>query len=310
MPLVTHAEFTAGGRPQGGSIREDLQDFISNVTPRDVPVLANLRQVGVAGGYVEWQQDTLASRAVNAHIEGVAASDQALTTPSRLSQHVQTFASWGYVSDRQRNVTHAGMADMFAYQERKKFLQFRNDIEHAIHRGSSVSGGTAAAPQFAGLLNISGTLLTVSSGITLTESVFNDHLQLFYDYNTNPSQVYGGPFVKRTAAGYTSNVTRNIQASERKQVFRIDFYDSDLGLLEIMMSRDQIQAATRTTDGANSFVILDPEQIQTGWLQRSRVEQLARDGLRDRFQISAEVTLIYRSPYAIGGATNIRPNIS
>lgn len=88
MPLLTHAEFTSGGRPQGGSIREDLQDFIANTTPRDVPLLAQLRQVPVSGGYVEWLKDTLASRAANAWVEGVAATDVALTTPSRLYNHV------------------------------------------------------------------------------------------------------------------------------------------------------------------------------------------------------------------------------
>jgi hypothetical protein len=50
--------------------------------------------------------------------------------------------------------------------------------------------------------------------------------------------------------------------------------------------------------------------LQTGWLQRIKSERISRDGLRERFQISAEVTLIYRAPEAINGASNVRPNIS
>jgi hypothetical protein len=310
VPLVTHAEFTSGGRPQGGSIREDLQDFVANVSPRDVPLLAQLRQVKVSGGFVEWQQDSLASRAANAWAEGVAATDQALTTPSRLYNHVQTFATFGYVSDRQRNVEHAGFTDMLLYQERKKFLQLRNDIEHALHRGSAASGTTNVAPQLDGLLNISSTLVSDHSGVTLTEIVFNDILQRSFDYETEPRQAYVGPLLKRTVSGYTTNVTRNIDASRRRQILGIDIYDSDFGTIEIVKSRDQLNAATATTDTANSVMVIDPEMLQTGWLQRIKSERISRDGLRERFQISAEVTLIYRAPEAINGASNVRPNIS
>ena len=31
---------------------------------------------------------------------------------------------------------------MLSYQERKKFLEFKNDVEHALHRGSAASGTT------------------------------------------------------------------------------------------------------------------------------------------------------------------------
>lgn len=51
---VTWQEFDSGGRPQGGTIREDLQDFIANVSPQETPLLSGLRQVRVQSGYVEW----------------------------------------------------------------------------------------------------------------------------------------------------------------------------------------------------------------------------------------------------------------
>lgn len=239
----------------------------------------------------------------------MAASDQALTTPSRLFNHVQTFASWGFVSDRQRNVEHAGMADMMLYQERKKFMELRNDLEHALHRGSAASGETDVAPQLDGLLNISGTLISDHSGVTLTEIIFNNILQRNYDFQTEPAQAYCNAFLKRTISGYTTNVTRNVDASRRRQILAIDQYDSDFGTVEVLKSRDQLISADATADTANSVVIIDPEFLQTGWLQRVRSERLARDGLRDRFQISAEMTLIYRAPEAINGASNVRPLI-
>jgi hypothetical protein len=275
-----------------------------------VPLLAQLKQVPVSGGYVEWLSDTLASRAANAWVEGVAATDIALTTPSRSFNHVQTFAKFGFVADRQRNVDHAGMSDMLLYQERKKFLETRNDIEHALHRGSAASGTTDVAPQLDGLLNISSTLISDHSGVTLTESVFNDILQRTFDFETEGTQAYVGPYLKRTISEYTTKVTREIPASARQQILAIDTYSSDFGMVEILKSRDQLTAASATADTANSVVVIDPAFLATGWLQRVRSERLARDGLRDRFQISAEVTLIYRAVQAINGASNVRPNIT
>lgn len=240
----------------------------------------------------------------------MAATDPALTTPSRSYNHVQTFAAFGYVSDRQRNVSHAGLDDMLTYQELKKFLWLRNCIEHALHRQSGASGTTDVAPQLIGMLNVSGTLLSDHSGVTLTESVFTDIMQRSYDYEVEPSQVYCGPFIKRTISQFNTKVTRNIDAAEKRQILRVDEVDTDFGAVDVMTSRDQLYPAAKTTDSANSFVILDPSLLQTGWLQRVRRERLSRDGLRDRFQISAELTLIYRTPYAINGATNCRPYIT
>lgn len=202
------------------------------------------------------------------------------------------------------------MADMLMYQERKKFLEARNDIEHALHRGSAASGTTDVAPQLNGLLNISSTLVSDHSGVTLTESVFNDVLQRSFDYSVEPRQAYVGPLLKRTISEYTTKVTRNVEATARQQILAIDTYSSDFGVIEVLKSRDQLNAASKTTDAANSVIIIDPEYLATGWLQRVKSERLARDGLRDRFQISAEVTLIYRAQEAINGASNVRPNIT
>jgi len=42
--LLTWQEFTSGGRPQGGSIPEDLRDFVENVSAKDRPALALIRK--------------------------------------------------------------------------------------------------------------------------------------------------------------------------------------------------------------------------------------------------------------------------
>ncbi len=311
MSLVTWQEFTAGARPQGGSIVEDLRDFIENVSPVDRPALARFRKSRVNTTFVEWQEDTLAARALNATVEGAAFTNPALTTPSRLFAHVQSFADWGRVSDEQRLVQHAGLDDMMTYQENKSVQTVMNDIEHALHRGSSVTGATSAARQFQGLLNIfGGETFTSSSGTTLTEEVYGDYIQSFTDndFDVFPTLTFVNSWLKRTISLYSTNVTRNVNASEKIQILTIERHNTDFGDTFVHYSRDQLRAATKTAEG-NSLVILDPNFFETGWLRPLISERLARDGLRDRFQVNAMMTLIFRTAKAGGGATGVVANI-
>lgn len=309
--LNTWQEFTAGGRPQGGTIPEDLRDFVENVSAKDRPALALFRRSKVNTTFVEWLEDTLASRGFNAFNEGVASTDPPLTTPSRTFTHVQQFAKWGEVSDTQRDVDHKGFMDALMYQEKKKIDELLNDIEHTIHRGSSATGATNAPRQFGGLLNIITTNFTASSGTTMIEEVFNDYVQSFVDGGTDvrPTACFVNSWLKRTISLYNTKVTRNVNASERIQELVIEQHRSDFGDILVYYARDQLKSATKTTQG-NSIVILDPSFFETGWLAPLRSEILARDGLRTRFQISAQMTLIFRTQKAGAAATGLVPFIT
>lgn len=264
----------------------------------------------MATTFVEWLEDTLPTRAHNAFIEGAAFSDQALTTPSRSFAHVQTFARWGKVSDEQRAVEHAGFADALLYQERKAIDANLNDIEHTIHRGSSATGATSATRQFGGLLNILTTNFTSSSGTTLTEEVFGNLVQLFVDNGTEirPTVAFVNSFLKRTISLYDTKVTRNVDAAARIQYLAIEQHHSDFGDVFVYYSRDQLKSVSKTTQG-NSIVLCDPSYFETGWLQSLTSEMLAREGLSTRFQISAMLTLIFRTEKAGGGGVGFVANI-
>jgi len=300
MPLLTYTE-TGDTAQKGGSIREDLLDFIENVSPADTPLYNNLGQIKVNAGYVEYLEDTLAAAAANAWTEGAAATDVTLTTPSRNVSIVQNFQKHFHVSGREEAVNHAGMASMLTYQEIKKAKEIKRDIELALHRGSAVSGTTSVAPQFNGMLNALSTNMTSSSGTTLTESVFNDLLTLAFSYNVNLREVYCNMYLKRTINGYSTNVTRNISAEAKRQLNIVDVYDSEVGTVALFKSRDQLQAATKSAQG-NSFIAIDPDYFQVGWLRPLKTQTLGLDGDRTRKLMVGELTLIVRSEKAgVGG---------
>lgn len=294
-----------------GTIVEDLRDFVENVSAVDKPALALLRKSRVRTAFIEWNEDTLPARGHNAALEGQDATSPDLTVPSRLHTAVQIFARWGQVSDLQRAIEHVGMEDMELYQESKAVKSTLNDMEHAIHRGSYITGNTDSARQFSGFLNISNSYITASSGTTMTEAVFGDYLQQPQDgaYDVNFSVAFVNSWLKRTISGYNTKITRNIEAAARRQILLVDRYTGDFGDVDVYYSRDQLKGASTTVHG-NSIALIDPQYFELGWLQTLMVEQLARGGLSTKFQVSAMMTLIYRTAKALGGATGVVPYLT
>lgn len=260
--------------------------------------------------YVEWQEDVLAARGHNAFAEAVASTNPDLVTPTRTFTHVQNFLKWGEVSDTQRFVDHKGFGDAFLYQENKAVQEIMNDIEHTLHRGSSATGATDASRQFGGFLNILTTNFTDSSGTTLTEEVFTNLMQLFYDngVDVRPSVAFVNSWLKRTISQYSTNITRNIDAAAKMQILTIEEHQSDFGVIRIFLSRDQLKS-TLNTESGNSLVLIDPSFFETAWLAPLQSEVLSRDGTRTRFQIQANMTLIFRTEKAGGGGTGFVPNV-
>lgn len=305
--LTTWDEFTSGGKPQDGTIRELVLAEVINLTSRRRPLMSILRSRPVSNTYVEDLSDTLASRADNATLEGAAATDPALTQPTRNFFHVQSFAKWGYVSDEQRLVGHYN-EDPFVYQTRKRLTELLNDMEHALHQGTAATGATSSARRLEGLIgsfraaSSSGGTFTSSSGTTFTEEVLIDLLQVFKDNSleVNPSIAFVNSYLKRTISEFSTRVTRNVDASMKQQTLVVERHESDFGALDVVYSEDQPGAASKTVQG-NTISFIDPEFYSIGVLRSPTVEALPRDGFRHRFQINAQATLIYRADQGGGG---------
>lgn len=302
--LQTWDEIVASTLDSNKSIREELQDAIYNVSPYETPLLSRLQQVSVRNNHVQWQTDTFRAAAANAQLEGIAYTAIAVATTSRASNTTQIFYESGMVSDRQREVAHAGMDDPFTYHEAKKLIVLKKDMELALVKGSAATGTTDTASQLGGFMNVISTNKTSISGITLTESVFTDLLELVWtNSEVQPNEVYVGPKLKRTISNYSTRVTPFIEAESKKQILTVSQYESDFGNLRIFLHRDLTSSAAAST---NELLCIDPNWFASGWLQPLRREVLSRDGKRDRFQLSGEFTLLYRNEAAAMAATEVQ----
>lgn len=312
--LVTWDEFT-GTEVKGGTIKEIVMAEVANLVATDRPLMSLLGVEDVESLYVERLEDTLASRGHNAVSEGQPFTAPDLTTASRLGFHVQRFAEWGQVSDEQRDTAHYN-EDPFSYQVGKKTDEMLNDVEHTLHRGTVVSGASGTARQLEGLIsvfNVAGTVTfqTNSSGTTFTEQQFISRLQVFKDQNltTNPRVALVNSWLKRSISEFSTKITRNVDAVGARQILLIERHTSDFGDVDVVYTRDQLNAASATVNG-NSFIVIDPEMFSTGWFKRPTFEQLSRDGFRDRFQMTTQLTLLYKSRNGGGGGLGYVANVT
>lgn len=172
-------------------------------------------------------------------------------------------------------------------------MGLKRDMELALVKGSAATGTTDTASAMGGLMNIISTNNTSLSNITLTETIFNNLLELVWTGSSvQPNEVYVGPKLKRTISLYSTKVTPFVMADEKKQVLTVGTYDSDFGMVNLFLHRD---LNSNSATYQNEMLIIDPSWFATGWLTPLRREVLARAGTYDRAQISAELTLLYRN---------------
>lgn len=129
------------------TIREDLSDLITIMSPLDTPLLSMLPQTPVYNTYFEWPIDDIPTPdATAAVLEGVDAtfpSTSAVGNDLRFRAGNGTVIATKYVdvSDSQRTMNLAGVEDEFAYQIWKKTLEMAKQMEFNLHWGAYAAGG-------------------------------------------------------------------------------------------------------------------------------------------------------------------------
>lgn len=263
----------------------------------------------VQNQYVEWLVDSFADAADNAILEGIAFTAFSLTVPTRAANIVQRVYKSGEVTDTQRNILHAGFDDPVVYQEYKQVVSIKKDMELAIVKGSAATGTTGTANRMNGFMGFASMNKTDLSGVTLTETVFGDVLELIWDNGRAwPSEAFMGAKLKRTISGYSTKVTPFLDADEKKQVLTTDFYVSDFGRVNLHLHRDLL---SQSGDAANEVLVIDPSYFRTGWLQPLRSKVIPHQGgLTTKWEMSASFTVLHRHEAGCAAVTDCRPYIT
>jgi hypothetical protein len=266
--------------------REDLIDVVKNISPTDTWCLNSFGTTTATATLHEWTNDSLATPAANAVIEGDDASATAITARTRQNNYTQISRKTYVISDTQLAVESSGGGEE-ARQKMNKMKELANDIEFAIVTNSAAAAGASGtARQTKGAIGWIATNVTTSSASTLAnDTLLTTNLQLIWAAGGKPSNILCGGARKSDISAFTGN-TKNVAAEKKVIVNAVDIYQSNFGTLTINLS------TIMHANHADKLLIFgDLNLWNVAFLRPINYEKLYRSGGATRYMIEAEYAL-------------------
>lgn len=294
-----------------GANQEDLLDLITNIDPYDTPWVTQAPKVQANHVVHEWLTDSLGSVDTTGSAEGADYLYDTSTTPSRVFNVTMILRQDIGVSETQRAVNPAGFKDAYAYEVQKATKRLAIKLETIIFANlTSATGLTATAGGSANarvMRNLQSYILTntafatngsAASAGNLSALDFNSMLQTIYAAGGNPEQCYVSPKVKQQISAFTvTSQNRNIAAVEKKLVNAVDVYDSDFGLIQIVLDRwvpqstNTSTAAATALDFSGQVFFLQRAMNRLAWLRPMAHSLIGKRGDNVAGMVLGEVTL-------------------
>lgn len=305
-PTNTFSTFEAIGN------REDLKDFIANISPTDTPFTKLASKTDAEAVYFEWQTDALAApNTSNAQVEADDITAAAVTPSVRVGNRTQISNASVVISRTQESVKKAGRSSELAYQITKKTKELKRDIEAILTQNQASAAGNSTTARKTGSLeawfatNVSrgasgssggfspGAVAAATDGTqrAFTESLLKSVAQTVYSAGGDADTLMVGPAQKQVVSTFTGNNTRTQDTSEGTLSTAIKIYESDFGDLKIVTNRFQ---RNRTA------FVLQSDMWQVAWLDAIRIDDLAKTGDSMKKLLVCEYGLMSRNEAASG----------
>jgi len=285
MALATSYSVTS---TQGA--RENLENVLKSVSPKECPLYATLPQSAAPKATLnEWLVDSLSDPSLAGQIDGVdyglSDMNDLVASRARLGNRVQTLQDRFSISKQAEMIDVAPGGSLYAQSKAKSLLQLRRSIESAIAggndqvAGSSTVGSTLAGigvwsdPAFTGntfdttlkqsFRAVSGSRINLSG---MTESSFRGMLQAVYEASGSKGsfKLFASTGVMNAVTDFTRSTTANGNFNFDQDVsdgaLRLSVVDyiSDYGQISIIpdlfLGRQSSKAITGATN-ANPIVI-------------------------------------------------------
>jgi hypothetical protein len=278
---------------QAGTRKEDLLDFIADVSPDDNPLSTLFGTTEASNTVHEWTEDYISRpTSVSGSVEGSDATYSDLTNPSRRTNICQIIRQTYRVSDTIRAVDVAGMSDMLDYQASKAAREWKNQLEYSVVRATIASGDSGVARQMAGIeATVTSHYTTRDSGTSLSETELNNMvydvandvgMEDVFDMLVLPLQL------RQKVSTFTAGSTKFVDASDKRLTRPVAVYESDFNVIRIFAHKDVSSAAA--TPGPH-VLGLKEDKWKLAYLRRPTRTELAKTGSSSKGMIEGEVTL-------------------
>ena len=307
--------FSGSGSLIAGVQKEDLLEQITNVDPWETPWVAQAPKVTARHVYHQWLTDTLVTQTLAGAIEGDDWTLGSVTAPARVFNVSMILRKDIGISETERAVDTAGFKDHYAYEVQKATKELAIKLEKIIFGAVTTSTGLATGARSMRGLQAFVTTNTAFAGVNaqiqigiatadgqLSAGDFNDMLNTIFTSGGSPEQVYVSPKVKRQISAFTVGSagtphSRNIAAVDKKLVSAIDFYDSDFGLIQVVLDRWVPESTNITTALASASLtggqmfFLSRAINRLAWLRPMSHQLIGKRGDSIAGYVVGEVTL-------------------
>lgn len=302
--------------------REELDNFVSMITPTDTPIFTLAGKEKASSKHPEWEYEELDAVADNAQPEGNEYSFDAVAAPTRVGNYTQIFTKTFRFSGTQQAVDNAGNAEKRAHELMKKGKAIRKDIEYSIVLNTASSN---TDPRRSGGLptwltsNVSrnsgssggfvGGVTTVESLGTLrawTKALTDSVLQSIYQEGGDVTTVVTSPYNKGVFATFMSdsNVASFRYAAGKGTntiIGTADIYESPWGPVKVMPNRVMSTAAAT----ARRVFALDPGMVKWMTLRPIQEDKVAKTGDAENGVLIAEGCLKVVNEAGIGVVADV-----
>jgi len=279
-------------------MRESLLDIIRDVSPNeDTYFISNLRKGSPAMQSLhEWNiyhEDRATS--VDAEIEGAATDYPDLQNEVRSNNRTVIIDTPIRLSRTKASIAMVTGDDAMGKEKERGLRRLKSEMEYAIVNGVFAAGSSGVARQLCGIDGSITTNVTAhASGQSFTETILNNIVQKSWDSvgAAYVGDVLAVPVVlKRRIAGFGTNLTRNVNAEDKKLTQEVRVYDSEVGKTVMIIAHKDINAAA----GTLTALLLREDMFELAFLVNSgepHWEERAQDGDRENGVYITEFTLV------------------
>jgi len=305
--------------------KEDISDVISNISPTTTPFQSLIKTERVNNTVYQWQEDSLASVAANAQVEGFTATDSAMTATTMRQNFTQIMAKVVNITATSDAVATYGRAKETAYQLSKKSAELKREFEfHLVGRSQNAAAGASdTARTFANafgtyvggqaVIDSSVTVSIDGNGATegtpvgaLTEASILSVNQALYEAGSEANYIMVKPADSLIIANFDKASGRNRTINDEKKaiVNAVDLYVSPFGEQKVIINR---------FIKATEALVFNPNMWRVVVLRPFTRELLAKTGDADRHLIVGEYSLKHMNIKGTGRITNLsgsNPNVA
>lgn len=287
-----------GGTTPAKEIRESVLDILKDASPvEDVYFISNLGVAGPAMATLHswnlFHEDRPTS--ATGSVEGAATAYADLPTETRSSNNTVILESPVRLSRTRASIANVTGEDALGVEKERALRRLKGKMEYATVNGQINAGQTDTARGMAGIdACISSNVTAHSSGQSFTETILNDMVQTSYDAVSGDyvADVLAAPVViKRRVATFGTNLTRNVQATDKRLTSEVRVYDSEVGqTVKILAHKDVRKAA-----GTLTVLLVREDLFEHSFLIESgepHWEDRAKDGDRVNGTYITEMTLV------------------